>query len=81
MTSRPNDDQMNEGRTVHDEWDELAVGYALTALEPEEMERFIEHLVAFCPQCQQAVDDTAGVGAELGRALPSADRAAVGGSA
>ncbi len=71
MSSRPNDDGTNEHRAAHDEWDELAVGYALTALEPEEMERFIEHLVAFCPKCQQAVDDTASVGAELAGALPS----------
>ncbi len=71
MSSRPNDDGMNEHRAAHDEWDELAVGYALTALEPEEMERFIEHLVAFCPKCQQAVDDTASVGADLASALPS----------
>lgn len=75
MTSRPNDDRLHGVPThgvtsTHDEWDELAVGYALTALEPDEMERFIEHLVAFCPQCQQSVDDTASVGAELASALP-----------
>jgi hypothetical protein len=70
VTSGPND-QRNEDSAAHDEWDELAVGYALTALEPEELERFIEHLVTFCPQCQQAVDDTANVGAELAGALPT----------
>ena len=69
MTSRPNDDHLHGPGSAHDEWDELAVGYALTALEPDEMERFIEHLVSFCPQCQQAVDDTASVGAELATAL------------
>lgn len=71
MTSRPNDDHMHEDRTAHDQWDELAVGYALTALEPDEMERFIEHLVSFCPQCQRSVDDTASVGAGLASALPA----------
>jgi Anti-sigma-K factor rskA len=71
VTSRPNDDHTHGNRPTHDEWDELAVGYALTALEPDEMERFIEHLVSFCPQCQQSVDDTASVGAELASALPT----------
>ena len=70
MTSRPNEDHEHGEVSAHDEWDELAVGYALTALEPDEMERFIDHLVSFCAQCQQAVDDTAGVGAELAIALP-----------
>ena len=75
MNSRPdNSSEHRESdparRTSHDQWDELAVGYALTALEPDEMERFIEHLVSFCPQCQQSVDDTANVGAELGLAMP-----------
>jgi len=70
VTSRPNDDHTHEDRSAHDQWDELAVGYALTALEPDEMERFIEHLVSFCSQCQQSVDDTASVGAGLASALP-----------
>ena len=67
----PDDDQVRVKAGTHDQWDELAVGYALTALEPDEMERFIEHLVAFCPQCQRSVDETATVGAELGQAVPS----------
>ena len=59
-------DMMNN----HDEWDELAVGYALTALEPQELERFVEHLVTFCPDCNVSVHDTEAVGAALGAALP-----------
>lgn len=70
MTSRPNDDHMNHDSAAHDQWDELAVGYAMTSLEPDEMERFIEHLVSFCPQCQRSVDDTASVGAGLASAMP-----------
>jgi hypothetical protein len=54
----------------HDEWDELAVGYALTALEPNELERFVGHLVSFCPDCDVSVHDTETVGAALGAALP-----------
>ncbi len=68
--SSPDNEETGGFHSAHDQWDELAVGYALTALEPDELERFVEHLVAFCPQCQRSVDETATVGAELGQALP-----------
>lgn len=54
---------------AHDEWDELAVGFALTALEPDELQRFIEHLVLKCPQCRQSVADTSAIGAGLAMAM------------
>jgi Anti-sigma-K factor rskA, C-terminal len=55
----------------HEFWDALAVGFGLSALEPDELDRFVEHLVSSCPQCRKAVDDTASVGAELAAALGS----------
>ena len=58
----------NLGAGNHDEWDELAVGYALTALEPDELDRFFEHLLESCALCRQSVDDTAAIGAQLGSA-------------
>ena len=70
MSNPGNEEAHDLHASTHERWDELAVGFALTALEPDEMERFIEHLVAFCPQCQLSVDETASVGAEIGRALP-----------
>ncbi|HVA59774.1 MAG TPA: anti-sigma factor [Mycobacteriales bacterium] len=38
----------------HQEWDELAAGSALHALEPAEENAFLRHLLG-CPQCQQTV--------------------------
>ncbi|MEP6853701.1 MAG: anti-sigma factor [bacterium] len=64
---RPDDEPHDAS---HGEWDELAVGYALSALEPGELGRFVEHLVTFCPQCQASVDDMNAVGASLVNALP-----------
>lgn len=68
---------MNAGRrdlasehAAHEQWDELAVGYALSALEPEELDRFVQHLVTHCSQCSQSVADTDAVGAGLAAALP-----------
>ncbi|MDQ6938294.1 MAG: anti-sigma factor [Actinomycetota bacterium] len=69
---RPGDERHDAS---HGEWDELAVGYALSALEPSELGRFVEHLVNFCPQCQESVEDTNAVGAELATALPLAEPA------
>lgn len=71
------DDNLVSGRdrssdpaaTSHDQWDELAVGYALTALEPDELDRFFEHVVEACPHCRQLVDDTAAIGAQIGSAM------------
>ena len=51
--------------TPHDAWDELAAGYALHALEPEEELRFAEHL-ATCDECSALLRDHELVAAQLG---------------
>jgi hypothetical protein len=57
----------------HDETsEELAVGWALHALEPEDAELFARHLGA-CARCRQVVDETTDVMAELASAAPAAD--------
>ena len=57
----------------HDEgFEELAVGWALHALEPEDADAFLPHL-AECARCRQVVDDTTGVMADLAVATPSAE--------
>ncbi len=53
----------------HEEWDALAVGYALSALEPSELDVFLQHLLSHCADCSRAVADTEIVGAELGAAV------------
>lgn len=55
--------------SVHEQWDELAVGFAMSALEPDELERFVDHLVVTCPNCRQSVTDMAELGAVLGTAM------------
>jgi hypothetical protein len=52
--------------------EELAVGWALHALEPEDRDRFAAHLPA-CPRCRQLVDDTTEVMAGLAAAVPPAE--------
>src|SRR4051812_16508365 len=49
----------------HDHWEQLAAGFALDALEPEESADFAAHL-ASCAQCQELVDEHALVAAQLG---------------
>lgn len=49
----------------HDHWQQLAAGFALDALEPEERADFTAHL-ASCAQCQQLVDEHSLVAAQLG---------------
>jgi anti-sigma-K factor RskA len=49
----------------HSEWDELAAGYALNALGPDEASEFAAHLET-CPDCQASVDDHVFVAAQLG---------------
>jgi len=49
----------------HEQWDELAAGYALDALEPDEREEFLDHL-ATCERCRQRVDEHLLVAAQLG---------------
>ncbi|SDE97753.1 Anti-sigma-K factor RskA [Blastococcus aurantiacus] len=57
----------------HDEgFEELAVGWALHALEPEDADAFLPHL-ADCARCRQVVDDTTEVMADLATATPSAE--------
>jgi len=51
--------------TSHDQWDELAAGYALHALEPDEEQRFAEHL-ATCAECAATLRDHELVAAQLG---------------
>lgn len=52
-------------QTAHEEWEELAAGYALHALDPVEERRFVSHLES-CPQCVAALDDYTLVAAQLG---------------
>src|SRR3954471_13699269 len=49
----------------HDRWEQLAAGFALDALEPEERADFSAHL-ASCAQCQELVDEHRLVAAQLG---------------
>lgn len=58
------DDRMS--RPGHEPWDELAAGYALSALEPEEHERFEAHL-STCARCQEQVAEEQRTAAELSR--------------
>lgn len=58
----------------HGYWEEQAAGYALDALEPEEVVEFARHL-AGCDECQKLVDQHALVAAQLG-ALAYDDRPA-----
>ena len=59
-------------RDAHEEFDELAVGWALHALEPEDEAAFAGHL-AGCGRCAQTVAETSEVMAALAAALPSAE--------
>jgi hypothetical protein len=54
---------------AHQLFDELAVGHALSALEPEDQALFSGHL-AGCVRCQRAVAEHATTLAELGHAVP-----------
>ena len=51
--------------STHEQWDELAAGYALDALEPEEQAEFVEHLSG-CARCHELVDQHSLVAAQLG---------------
>lgn len=54
----------------HSPWDELAVGQALGALEPEDEQTFITHLRG-CGDCAQTVADIDAVSGELAYAVPT----------
>ena len=56
----------------HRAWDELAVGWAMHALEPEDETLFAAHLRT-CDRCAQTVADTAEVMAALAGDLPQAE--------
>lgn len=49
----------------HEQWEELAAGYALDALDPEDRELFVDHLTG-CAQCRALVDEHALIAAQLG---------------
>jgi hypothetical protein len=63
--SAPRDPRRGE----HEGFDELAVGWALHALEPEDEELFAAHLPT-CPRCRQTVSETADVMGALAGGLP-----------
>jgi anti-sigma-K factor RskA len=50
--------------STHDEWEELAAGHALGALEPDDEQRFEAHL-ASCDICPRVLAETEAVMAEL----------------
>jgi hypothetical protein len=56
----------------HRTWDELAVGWALHALEPEDETLFAAHL-AGCARCRRTVTETAEVMAAMAGDLPDAE--------
>jgi anti-sigma-K factor RskA len=56
----------------HSGWDELAVGWALHALEPEDETRFTDHLSG-CTRCARTVAETTEVMAAMAGDLPQAE--------
>jgi hypothetical protein len=56
----------------HTEFDELAAGYAVHALDPAEELRFLRH-AGQCDRCQRALDDYAGVAAAMADLAPAAE--------
>lgn len=56
----------------HARFEELAVGYALGALEPEDEERAADHLRT-CAVCRSVVDASRGVAGEMAFAVPLVD--------
>jgi hypothetical protein len=62
----------NDRDDEHAGWDELAVGCALHALEPEDEALFTGHL-AGCARCAQTVADTAEVMGAMAADLPPAE--------
>jgi anti-sigma-K factor RskA len=57
---------------THEQWEELAAGYALHALEPDEEQALLAHL-ATCADCRQAVDEHAFVASQLGALAEDSD--------
>jgi anti-sigma factor RsiW len=54
----------------HGEWDALAVGWAMSALDPEDEAIFLPHL-ATCDQCARTVAETTRTVGELAWAVPA----------
>jgi anti-sigma-K factor RskA len=63
------------GAGTHEFWDELAAGYALHALEPDEEVEFTTHIVD-CDRCRAMVDEHELVAAQLGSLADADDIAA-----
>ena len=63
---------MDPRRGEHETFDELAVGWALHALEPEEEELFAVHLPT-CSRCRRTVAETTDVMGALATDLPPAE--------
>lgn len=57
------------GRREHEEYDELAVGWALKALEPDDESRFGKHLPD-CTRCTQTVREAQDMTAAMAMAVP-----------
>ncbi|MGR6963717.1 anti-sigma factor domain-containing protein [Geodermatophilus sp. URMC 61] len=60
------------GRGEHETLDELAVGWALNALEPDDEQLLAAHLPT-CPRCRQTVRETTDVMGALAGDLPPVD--------
>jgi anti-sigma-K factor RskA len=58
--------------TDHAPWDELAAGFALHALEPDEQARFVTHLEG-CGRCAESLADHELIAAQLGSLSQSPD--------
>lgn len=57
------------GRRDHEEYDELAVGWALKALEPDDESRFAKHLLE-CSRCVQTVREAQDMTSAMAMAVP-----------
>ncbi len=56
----------------HEKWEELAVGHVLSALEPEDEERFARHLRG-CAACERTIAEMTAVASHLAYAAEPAD--------
>lgn len=56
----------------HEKWEELAVGHVLSALEPEDDERFTRHLRG-CAACERTITEMTSVASHLAYAAEPAD--------
>ena len=54
---------------AHESWEELAVGHALHALEPEDEEAFVGHLRG-CARCERVLADSEVTAADMAYAAP-----------